>query len=291
VAEDNGSSSRSYRPSAIFVTGGLGAERDRRTGAPTTTQDAPVTALSTREGDRGICFVRFVPRPPFDPRLAFADQEATRPASFRLLRQRLIDRGDARTILCTSAHHGEGKTTLAVNLALAFSELGRHRVLLLEASFRRVAIASLFGFDIPSGFRSQIFRHRHNRDEPWIMIQVGPPPLYIMAAELNGCIKCGVSAPAEARFCGRCGGAVTGPGTAFGDWAGFTAALDRFRQAFDYVIIDGPSVLTGGDVNLMQDTADAVVFAARKGQSDERSLRRAIDQIAPAPLAGVTMFE
>lgn len=254
-------------------------------------QAMPMTALATRDSDKGIVFVRFAPKPPFDPRLAFADQEAQRAASFRLLRQRLIERGDAHVILCTSARPGEGKTTLAANLALAFSELGRHRVLLLEASFRSTGIADLFGFDIPTGFRAQIARHRQNPAEPWVLVQIGPPPLYIMAAERNGCLKCGASLPEDARFCGKCAGAVTGRGTTFSDWTGFTAALERFRQAFDYLIIDGPSVLTGGDVNLMQDSTDVVVFAARRGESDQRSLRRAIEQIAPAPLAAVTMFE
>ena len=285
---DNGGQ---HRPSEIFVTGNGARSGADQKGERASTQDATVTALTSREHDKGICFVRFVPKPPFDNRLAFADPDARRAASFRVLRQRLIDRGDARTILCTSANSGEGSTTLAVNLALAFSELGRHRVLLLEANFRSTAIADLFGFDIPSGFRSQIVRHRGNADEPWVLVQIGPPPLYIMAAERNGCVQCGTALPEEARFCGKCGGAITGLGKSFGDWVGFTAAIDRFRQAFDYLIIDAPPVLAGGDVNLMQDAADAIAFAARRGKSDERSLRRAIEQIAPSPLAAVTMFE
>jgi polysaccharide biosynthesis transport protein len=285
--EDGGA----HRPSTMFLTAASARASAESRAAGSPEQDLSVTALTTRDSDKGIRFVRFVPKPPFDGRLAFADPEAHRAASFRLLRQRLIDRGDAHTILCTSARPGEGKTTLAANLALAFSELGRHRVLLLEANFRSAAIADLFGFDIPTGFRAQIARHRRDPEEPWVLVQIGPPALYILAAERNGCIQCGAALPEEARFCGKCGGAVTGRGTTFGDWTGFTAAIDRFRQAFDYLIIDAPSVLTGGDVNLMQDAADAVVFAARKGESDERSLRRAIEQIAPAPLAAVTMFE
>jgi succinoglycan biosynthesis transport protein ExoP len=289
---DGNDDAGAHRPPTLFLTAaGASAVADARAGGGAAEQDLAVTALTTRDSDKGIRFVRFVPKPPFDRRLAFADAEAHRAASFRLLRQRLIDRGDAHTILCTSARPGEGKTTLAANLALAFSELGRHRVLLIDANFRSAAIADLFGFDIPSGFRAQIARHRQNPAEPWVLVQIGPPALYILAAEQNGCLQCGASLPEDARFCGKCAGAVTGRGTTFGDWTGFTAAIERFRQAFDYLIIDAPSVLTGGDVNLMQDAADAVVFAARKGESDERSLRRAIEQIAPAPLAAVTMFE
>src|SRR5262245_8171774 len=85
--------------------------------------------------DGGLRFLRFAPKPPFDERLVlWRERDSPRAASFRLLRQRLIDKGDPRTVLCTSARSGEGKTTLATNLALAFAELGKHRVLLVEAT-------------------------------------------------------------------------------------------------------------------------------------------------------------
>jgi len=240
--------------------------------------------------EQGLCFVRFSPRPPFDPRLVFTDQDAKRAAAFRLLRQRLLDRDDATAQWCTSPHPGEGKTTLAANLALAMSEPGRYRVLLLEANFRNASLASMFGFEPPKGFRAQIIRHRNHPEDPWVLIQIGPPPLYIMAAERNACPRCATVLPDDARFCGKCGATITGAGAAF-DSAGFAAAIERFRQAFDYVIIDAPSVLSGGDVSLIQDSADVVVLAVRQGLSDERSLRRAVDQLAPVTLAGVTMFE
>jgi len=242
------------------------------------------------EQEKGISFVRFVPRPPFDARLVFTDQDTKRAAAFRLLRQRLIDRRDVHTVLCTSAHAGEGKTTLAANLALALSESSKYRVLLLEANLRNAALANLFGFDPPKGLRTQIIRHRTNPDDPWVVIQIGPPPLYILAAERRACSRCATPLPDEARFCGKCGAPNTGT-VAFLDAAGFADAIQRLRQVFDYIIIDAPPVLAGGDVNLIQDSADAVVMAVRKGRSDERSLRRAVDQISPTPLAAVTMFE
>jgi Mrp family chromosome partitioning ATPase len=75
------------------------------------------------------------------------------------------------------------------------------------------------------------------------------------------------------------------------DGAGVNAAIASLREVFDYVIIDAPSVLSSGDINVIQDGADAIVFAVRNGVSDDRSLRRAIDQVAPAPLAGVVLFD
>ena len=104
--------------------------------------NAGQSALVVRPPQTGaISFVNFAPQPPYDERLIFWEgRNLDTAAAFRLLRQRLIDRGDPRTMLCTSAMRGEGKTTLATNLALAFAELGKYRVLLIETSFRSAAV-------------------------------------------------------------------------------------------------------------------------------------------------------
>jgi Mrp family chromosome partitioning ATPase len=232
--------------------------------------------------------VSFVPEAPFDARLVFTDRDARRASAFRTLRQRLLDAGEIHSILCTSANSGEGTTTLAVNLALSFSELGRFRVLLIEANFRRASLASLFGFVPPAGFRSQLARHRMYPDEPWAVVQIGP--LFVLAVEPHACPGCSATLPVWARFCGGCGAKVAGV-AGLTDGAGVNAAIASLREVFDFVIIDGPSVLSSGDVNVIQDSADAIVMATRKGQSDERSLGRAIQQVAPAPLAGVVLLD
>ena len=234
--------------------------------------------------------VAFAPTAPFDARLVFTDRDARRASAFRTLRQRLIDAADVHSILCTSANSGEGTTTLAANLALSFAELGRYRVLLIEANFRRASLASVFGFVPPAGLRSQIARHRLHPEEPWAVVHIGPPPLFILAMEPNACPRCAATLPVWAQFCGACGGKVVVTG-ALTDGAGVNAAIASLREVFDYIIIDGPSVLSSGDINVIQDSADAIVMAARRGQSDERSLRRAVDQVAPAPLAGVVLLD
>ena len=66
--------------------------------------------------------------------------------SFRGLRTSLLlSRGgrSANSILVTSAHAGEGKTTIAVNLAISLAQLGR-RVLLIDADMRRPSVQKYF---------------------------------------------------------------------------------------------------------------------------------------------------
>jgi Mrp family chromosome partitioning ATPase len=251
------------------------------------------TALVSTEGAAdGICFVRFAPRPPFDERLVlWNEKDSPRAGSFRLLRQRLMDRGDPRAVLCTSPGAGEGKTTLATNLALAFAELGRHRVLLVEANLRAAALGEIFGFKPPKGFGAQLLRHRTYPADPWVVVQIGQSPLYVLAAEPRCCPHCNALVGEDARFCGMCGKSVpAGPASGL-DAVTFATALRRFREAFDYLVVDSAAVLTGGDVNLIQDACDAIVFATRSGHSDASKLRRAMEQVAPAQIAAVALID
>jgi succinoglycan biosynthesis transport protein ExoP len=243
-------------------------------------------------GDGGIRFVQFAPRPPYDNRLIFwQERTSDTAAAFRLLRQRLIEKGDPHIVLCTSAGRREGKTTLATNLAMAYAELGRHRVLLLEASFRVASLGEVFGFLPPKGFAGQLALHRSRPADPWVVVQIGGSPLYVMAAEPRACPSCGTALAEEAKFCPMCGKKVGTGAYPLIDGVSFSAAIKNFRQSFDYVIVDAPPVLASGEVNLIQDAADAIVFATRKGKTEARSLRRAIEHVAPAPVAAIALIE
>ena len=50
-------------------------------------------------------------------------------------------------------------------------------------------------------------------------------------------------------------------------------------------------MLTGGDINLIQDACQAIIFATRSGESEMRSLKRAIEQVAPAQPAAVALMD
>ena len=254
---------------------------------------AALTVVPQTDQQTGISYVRFAPRPPYDDRLVFMRERGSdTAAAFRLLRQRLIERGDPHTILCTSAGRHEGKSTLAANLAMAYAELGKYRVLLVEASLRVAALGEMFGFLPPKGFATQLAAHRGRSGEPWIVVQIGGVPLYVLAVDPRVCPKCSRALSEEASFCPMCGTDVTTIGNHEAlDGISFSTMIDGFRKSFDYLIIDAPPVLGSGEVNLMQDAADAIVFAARKGQTEAHNLRRAIDQVAPAPVAAVALVE
>ncbi len=68
--------------------------------------------------------------------------------------------------------------------------------------------------------------------------------------------------------------------------------MERLRLGgYEHIVIDAPPVLGSADVNLMADAADAVVFALRAQVSTTRDLRKAIEQIGAAKIAGTVLVE
>jgi Mrp family chromosome partitioning ATPase len=206
-----------------------------------------------------------------DPRLILVrEPDSARSASFRVLRHRLQERGDPRTIAVTSAERAEGKTTCAVNLALALGECGRARVLLVEANLRAPSLAALFGFLPPECFASQLAKHRDRPLEPWSVVEVSSPSLHVAA------VKPGPENENRPLL----------DGVAFG------IAMDMLkRSGYDYIVVDTPPILGSADVNLVEDFTDGVVITTWSRKSSSRALRTAVEQLAPAKLLGITLLD
>ena len=204
-----------------------------------------------------------------DPRLALViDPDSDRSAAFRVLRHHLLELGRPQVIIVTSPLPGEGKTTTALNLALSLAECGRSKVLLAETHVRRPQLASVFRLVPPWCFAEQLAAHRHQPMLPWSLVEI--PQLWLHVAAINPRIEKSQLLDAPA----------------------FTIAMERLRLGgYEHIVIDAPPVLGSADVNLMADSADAVVFALRARQSNTRDVRRAIDQIGANKVAGTVIVE
>jgi Mrp family chromosome partitioning ATPase len=209
-----------------------------------------------------------VPDDPDERLILLRDPDSERAASFRVMRHRLQENGDPRIIAVTSAREKEGKTTCAVNLALALGECGRARVLLIEANLRAPSLAPLFGFMPPECFSAQLTRHKEKPEDAWSVVEVYSPSLHVLA----------VKPEMEARPL------LDGPA--------FRIAVDMLAQAgYDYIVIDTPPVLGAADVNLVEDCVDGVLFVAQARETPARRLRQAVEQLSPAKLIGVTLLD
>ncbi len=189
-----------------------------------------------------------------------------RARSYRLLRHRLFSQADPRIVAVTSAYPGEGKTTCALNLALAMAEDTMTRVLLLDANLRRPALGRVFGFTPRESLVENITRSE----------SVGPP---YPVASISG-TRLHVAALPETPLEG-----------ARLDRTLFAVALSDLRDAYDYVVIDAASVLESGDVDVVGECSSGVLVAARAGMSRKGDMRRAIGQLAPAPVLGSVLID
>lgn len=85
-----------------------------------------------------------------------AFQEGVRSLRIKLLRE-LPEGEGCRTILVTSTLPGEGKTTVAVNLAQSLSR-GGARVILVDLDMRKPSVKRAMGVTIPSVGRRRAYR-------------------------------------------------------------------------------------------------------------------------------------
>ena len=206
---------------------------------------------------------------PYDRRLALViDPDSERSAAFRVMRHHLLERGRPQVIVVSSPLPGDGKTTTALNLALALAECGRSKVLLAETHVRRPQLAAALDLVPPWCFAEQLAAHRHQPMLPWSLVEI--PQLWLHVGAINPRIEKSQLLDAPA----------------------FTIAMERLRLGgYDHIVVDAPPVLGSADVNLMADAADAVVFALRARQSTTRDVRRAIDQIGANRVAGTVIVE
>ncbi len=204
-----------------------------------------------------------------DPRLAMViDPDSERSAAFRVLRHHLLELGRPQVVIVSSPQAGDGKTTTAINLALALAECGRAKTLLIETHVRRPAFTSIFKFVPPWCFAEQLAAHRHQPAMPWSLIDI--PQLWLHVAAVNPRIS----------------------QTQLLDGPAFAIAMERLRLAgYDHIVVDAPPVLGSADVNLMADAADSVVLALSARRSTTRDLRRAIDQLGTAKVSGTVLLQ
>jgi Mrp family chromosome partitioning ATPase len=210
-----------------------------------------------------------LPEDHVDPRLQLLlDPDSERSAAFRVLRHHLLELGRPQVVIVTSPQAGDGKTTAAVNLALALAECGRAKTLLVETHVRRPQLTTVFQFVPPWCFAEQLAAHRHQPTMPWSLIDV--PQLWLHVAAIN---------PRTDQ-------------TQLLDGPAFAIAMERLRlSGYDHIVVDAPPVLGSADVNLMTDAADSVVFALRARRSNTRDLRRAIEQLGTNKIAGTVLLQ
>ena len=164
--------------------------------------------------------------------------------TFRSVRSQLIRRfaqdGERRALAVVSADAGDGKTFVAANLAIAFSQLGR-RTLLIDGDMRSPRLHKVFGIDNSRGLSSILSGRLSAR----VLTPVTDlPSLFVLPV--------GAAPPNPLEL-------LESP--AFG------LLIRELLGKFDHVIIDSPSAITGADAGVIAARSGAFVSVARQGRT------------------------
>ena len=192
-------------------------------------------------------------------------------AALRIIRHRLeLRHADGMwSFGVTSARDGEGKSTLAAQLAVVLGESHRARVLLVEANLQRPSLARLLGCAVPPGigFSLQMARRMGGGCDPWTVLALAPALHVLVESQSEGGV----------------------PETLYS--AQFRSVVDRLARLYDWVIVDAPSVLGSGDANAVENAVDGMVIVARSRASKGADLKAAVRQLGERKAVGFVLCD
>jgi receptor protein-tyrosine kinase len=195
--------------------------------------------------------------------------------SFALLRARLryfnVDRS-VRSLLVTSAASGEGKSTVALNLALVESMVGDRKVVLFEADLRRPSVATRLGIRSTAG-TSEILSGNASLEECLYSVEL---------PQVNG-------SHGGAALKVLTSGAIPPNPVELLSSQALVNLLNMLMQRFDLVIVDSPPMTLVSDAIPLVRYVSGVLIVARMGMITRSMGRHAAEQLhnLQAPVLGV----
>ena len=141
---------------------------------------------------------------------------------------------EINSILVTSCHSGEGKTSAALSLAYAAASYARQHVLLIDGNASSPALHELMDIDISPGLTDIVFAG--SRIEECISPSGIPNVSVLPYGSGNASSLAVFRSPA------------------------FSDSIKAMQDAFDMVILDGPALLVSSDASLASPHFDAVIL-------------------------------
>jgi len=193
-----------------------------------------------------------------DP-LSFVNDEPFSPItdSFRSLRTNLEFLGlghKVKTILIASPGDSEGKTTIAVNLAIALAK-AKKRVILIDADFYKSELDKKFGLEGKKGLGDLILDGKIGKD---CLIPLFKNQVYLVPS--------GTTPPNPSEQLGS---------------VEMVRALEMFKEVTDVIIVDGPPFIIS-DALVLSARVDGVLIVVSLGKSRRDVLIRIKKQMVLA---------
>ena len=198
--------------------------------------------------------------------VAITDAESLAAEKFRFLGIRLRYLQQKRPIKCilvTSSVAGEGKSTIAGNLAYTLAGNKQQKVLLLDGDLRRPSLAQQMGLTELAGLSEFL------QDESDLATS-------IYRLESLGLWFLPAGSPARNPL-------------EFMQPRKLSALMDLLGAAFDWIVIDSPPVLPLADTSIWMRLADAILLVTRPGTTAKRQLQRSLEAIEQSKLLGAVL--
>jgi capsular exopolysaccharide synthesis family protein len=190
-----------------------------------------------------------------NPPISFASNRSAIAEAFRELRTNLqfLEVDDPpRVLVLTSSVPAEGKTTTAINIALALAE-AEHNVVLVDGDMRRPSLAKYLDLIGTVGF-STVLTGRASLHE--VLQKTRFPGLTVLTS----------------------GAIPPNPSELLGSMAAHKV-LNELRAGFDYVIVDSSPLLAATDAAVLSAASDGVLILTRFSETKREQLAHAVGNL------------
>jgi capsular exopolysaccharide synthesis family protein len=198
--------------------------------------------------------------------VALSDTSELGAEKFRVLRGRLRylkAQKNIKSVVITSAVPEDGKSVVALNLAISLSKHTRERVLIIEGDLhkpvfgRRTGLAGSRGLSEWLSGETPIEKHiYHLPDSMLWVVPAGSPrqhPLGMLQA------------------------------------AKFLELMVAFRKTFDWILVDAPPLLPLADVSFWSHQTDGILLVVREGRTPAKLLKKGLETLDSARILGIVM--
>jgi len=177
--------------------------------------------------------------------------------AFRALRTNLeftAKENPIKSIIVTSGGPGEGKTTIASNLAAILSHSGK-KVILIDADLRRPRVHTYTGVSNNAGLSDLLIADNFDLVDEYVQILENSPDLRILPS----------------------GGLPANPTDLLGSEK-MKSLLQTLSDSYDYIVIDAPPMLVS-DPQVLLGLVDGVLLVVVPGKTRKDVLRAVNDQV------------
>jgi capsular exopolysaccharide synthesis family protein len=157
-----------------------------------------------------------------------------------------------KSLMVSSASPSEGKTTIAVHLAIAHAQQ-KHKTLLIDGDLRRPGVHTKLGLTATTGLATALMNGLCWQDK--VIQPAGVPGLYVLPAGLSS------------RRCSELIG------------ANLKQILAQAEAEYDLVIVDAPPILGFPEPLQMAAAVDGVVMVAVAGETNRKAIDLALSTL------------